>query len=81
MSKCKGCENGPEQTDKCKKWIRQDHSIKAIPETLIEKNNNRINVIQEQLLENRTIEEWIREEHKLVGLKQVEEPGIELIKK
>jgi hypothetical protein len=82
LSKCTGYEIRSEQTrDSCEKWIKRKQSIKAIPESLVEKNNNRINATLEQLLENRTIEEWKKEERNLVELKQIEELEIELIKK
>ena len=82
LSKCKGCEIRSERTtDSCEKQIRRNHDIKAIPELLVKKNNNKINAILEQLLENRTIEEQKKEEENLVELRQIEELEIELIKK
>src|SRR6185295_2257614 len=56
ISQCKGCENIPIKTDKCEKWIRRDHNTKVIPESLVQKSNNRINATLEQLLENRTLQ-------------------------
>ena len=47
----------------------------------MERNNNKINVTLEQLLENRTIEEYKKEEQKLVELRQIEDLETELIKK
>jgi len=82
ISKCKGCENRTEQSiDNCERWIRRNNNIKAVPETLVEKGSNKINATLEQILENRTTEEWKKEERGLIELKQVEELEIELIKK
>jgi len=82
ISLCKGCEDRLEQTiDKCEKWIRRDQNTKVVPELLIEKTNNRINATLEQLLENRRIKEWKRDEMELLELKPAEELEVELIKK
>src|SRR6185295_15646521 len=82
INRCKGCERGSEQImNKCEWWIRCDHNIKVMPESLIERNNNKINAMLEQLLENRTIEEYKKEERKLVELRQIEDLEIELIRK
>ena len=50
-------------------------------ESLMEKNNNKINATLEQLLENRTIEEYKKEVQKLVELRQIKELETELIRK
>ena len=67
--------------NKCEWWIRRDHNIKVMPESLVERNNNKINVTLEQILENRTIEKYKKENQKLVELRQIEELETELIRK
>jgi ribonuclease HI len=82
ISRCKGCEHrSPQMADKCERWIRRDHNIRVIPEALIEKNRSKINATVEQLVENRSIEEWKKEENELVEIRQLENLEVELVRK
>src|SRR6185295_7115272 len=55
--------------------------IKVISETLIGKNHSKINATIEQLVENKSIEEWKKEENELVEIRQLEKLEVELVRK
>ena len=82
IKQCVGCkENEKQIEEKCERWIRLDHKVKAIPEALIRKEIDEIEASLDQLKENRSIEEWRSSEEKFLALRPVEELEVELIRK
>ena len=82
IDECKGCEINISQTENgCKRWIRRSNKIKAIPEAMIDNKKDKINVEKNQIKRYRSIAEWKRGERKMVGMKQVSNLKITLIRK
>ena len=81
VSRCKGCIRKEENVeDSCQQWIRINNNINVVPDTLIKRSSNKIEIAIDQIAEIRKANEREIEEQKLKRLRIIKELEIEIIR-